>query len=79
MMNRTNLVIILGMMQVSKRVPFEDPTVLNYIRAMYILSNIIILGLYFLTGQKIKSKNGMSNSPASQAVDSASRRRKLLR
>ncbi|TGZ77028.1 inorganic phosphate transport PHO88 [Ascodesmis nigricans] len=53
----TNLVIILGMMQVSKRVPFEDPTVLNYIRAMYILSNIIILGLYFLTGQKIKSKN----------------------
>lgn len=47
------------MMQVSKRVPFEDPTVLNYIRLMYIVSNIIILGLYFMTGTKIKAKNGM--------------------
>jgi hypothetical protein len=47
------------MMQVSKRIPFEDPTWLNGIRGMYILSNVIILGIYFLVYKNIKSKNGM--------------------
>ncbi|KAF8245728.1 inorganic phosphate transport PHO88 [Wilcoxina mikolae CBS 423.85] len=53
----TNLVVILGMMQVSKRIPFEDPTWLNGIRGMYILSNIIIVGIYLLVAKKIKTKN----------------------
>jgi len=42
----TNLVIILGMMQVSKRIPMEDPDTLNLIRAGYVLSNIIIIAIY---------------------------------
>ncbi|KAI5819157.1 inorganic phosphate transporter Pho88 [Pyronema omphalodes] len=53
----TNLVVILGMMQISKRIPFEDPTWLNGIRGMYILSNVIILGIYFLVYKNIKTKN----------------------
>jgi len=53
----TNLVVILGMMQVSKRIPFEDPTWLNGIRGMYILSNILIVGIYLLVAKKIKTKN----------------------
>lgn len=55
---RTNLVVILGMMQVSKKIPFEDPTWLNGIRGMYILSNLIIVGLYVYCGIVIKKKNG---------------------
>lgn len=53
----TNLVVILGMMQVSKKIPFEDPTWLNGIRGMYLLSNLIILGLYVYVGTIIKKKN----------------------
>lgn len=50
--------IVLGMMQVSKRVPLEDPTTLNLVRAGYILSNLIILGLYALVHFKINKKKG---------------------
>jgi hypothetical protein len=57
--NSTNLVVILGMMQVSKRIPFEDPTWLNGIRAMYILSNVLIVALYLFVAKKIKDKAGM--------------------
>ncbi|KAG5797654.1 hypothetical protein H9Q69_003320 [Fusarium xylarioides] len=37
----TNLIIILGMMQVSKRVPFDDPFVLNVVRAVYLASSAL--------------------------------------
>jgi hypothetical protein len=47
------------MMQVSKRVPFEDPQVLLGVRILYVVSNLIIFGLYYYIGMKIKSKRGM--------------------
>ncbi|KAH8820687.1 inorganic phosphate transporter-like protein pho88 [Xylogone sp. PMI_703] len=56
----TNLVIILGMMQVSKRVPFDDPNVLNIVRATYVLSNVIIAGLYFYTQILINRKKDLT-------------------
>lgn len=56
----TNLVIILGMMQVSKRVPFDDPQVLMGVRILYVLSNLIIFGLYYYIGMNIKAKRGLS-------------------
>ncbi|KAK3167749.1 hypothetical protein OEA41_010878 [Lepraria neglecta] len=56
----TNLVIILGMMQVSKKIPFEDPQVLMGIRALYIISNLIILGIYLFMQQKINSKKDLT-------------------
>jgi hypothetical protein len=46
------------MMQVSKRIPFEDPQVLMGVRALYIVSNLIIFGLYYYISMKIKSKRG---------------------
>lgn len=58
--NSTNLVIILGMMQVSKRVPFSDPDVLNMCRGGYLLSNLIILGIYLYIGSVIDKKKGMN-------------------
>jgi len=56
----TNLVIILGMMQVSKKIPFEDPDVLMYVRGAYILSNLIIAGIYLYVQSKINAKKDMT-------------------
>lgn len=58
----TNLVIILGMMQVSKRIPFENPDVLLGVRALYIVSNVLILGIYLYVQSKISKKKGISSS-----------------
>jgi Phosphate transport (Pho88) len=57
--NSTNLVIMLGMMQVSKRIPFDDPQVLMGVRILYVVSNLLILGLNFYIGMKIKQKRGV--------------------
>ncbi|OQE23664.1 hypothetical protein PENSTE_c008G09544 [Penicillium steckii] len=56
----TNLAIILAMMQLAKKVPFEDPQVLMLVRGMYILSNVIILGIYLFTQTKINGKKDMT-------------------
>ena len=64
MAGSTNLVIILGMMQVSKKVPFDDPTVLNSVRALYVVSNLIIVGIYYYVGMKIKVKRGHNSYPS---------------
>ena len=47
------------MMQVSKRIPFTDPDVLNMCRAGYALSNLIILGIYLYIRSIINKKKGM--------------------
>ena len=51
--------IILGMMQVSKKIPFDDPTVLNLCRAGYVLSNLIILGITLYIKFVVDKKKGM--------------------
>ncbi|KAL1599922.1 phosphate transporter (Pho88) [Paraconiothyrium brasiliense] len=56
----TNLLIILAFMQISKKVPFDDPNVLNGVRALYILSNVIIAGIYLYVQAQIKKKNDMT-------------------
>ncbi|KAI9807630.1 MAG: hypothetical protein M1825_005571 [Sarcosagium campestre] len=56
----TNLVVILFMMQVSKKVPFDDPLVLNGVRAAYVLSNLIILGIYLVVQRSINKNKDMT-------------------
>lgn len=56
----TNLVIILGMMQVSKKIPMEDPNVLNMIRIAYVASNLIIIAIYAYTHYLINKKKDMT-------------------
>lgn len=56
----TNLVIILGMMQVSKKVPFDDPQVLLGVRGFYIISNLIIAAIYLFIQQKINLKKDLT-------------------
>lgn len=48
------------MMQLAKKIPFENPDVLLMVRGLYILSNVLILGLYIYTQNKINAKKGMS-------------------
>jgi hypothetical protein len=54
----SNLMIILGMMQVSKKIPFEDPQVLLGIRGLYIFSNVVIAVVYLVLQSRINSKKG---------------------
>ncbi|KAI9825277.1 MAG: hypothetical protein M1832_001311 [Thelocarpon impressellum] len=56
----TNLMVILGMMQVSKRIPFDDPTVLNGVRAAYVLSNVAIVAIYLYVQVQINKKKDMT-------------------
>lgn len=65
----TNLVIILGMMQVSKKIPFDDPQVLLGVRILYVVSNLIIFGIYFYVQQKINQKKGICSTPTTVTAD----------
>ncbi|KAL2759807.1 hypothetical protein ACRALDRAFT_1060203 [Sodiomyces alcalophilus JCM 7366] len=56
----TNLVIMLGMMQVSRRVPFDEPNVLNGCRAAYLFSNLLIAMIYMYILSKINAKKDMT-------------------
>ncbi|TRX89280.1 hypothetical protein FHL15_009853 [Xylaria flabelliformis] len=56
----TNLVIILLMMQVAKKIPFEDPTVLNGVRALYIGSNVLIAAIYGYVLLQINKKKDLT-------------------
>ncbi|KAG9103000.1 hypothetical protein FRC06_000535 [Ceratobasidium sp. 370] len=49
----TNLMISLGAMQVARKIPFDDPQVLHYVRFGYIASQIICLATFYV----IKAKN----------------------
>jgi len=52
-----NLVVSLGVMQVARKMPLDDPEVLNYVRIGYITAQAIILGVYYYISMTIKQKN----------------------
>jgi len=56
----TNLIIILFFMQVSKKIDFNDPTVLTSVRALYVFSNVIIVGVYLYLQQQINKKKDLT-------------------
>ncbi|KAI0346208.1 inorganic phosphate transporter [Trametopsis cervina] len=53
----SNLVISLGAMQVARKINFDDPQILTYVRIAYVVVQAVVLGTYYLTSSKIKSKN----------------------
>ena len=59
-------------MQISKKIPFDDPNVLNGGRALYIVSNIIIAAIYFYVQTQINKKNGAFTSTRQTPADPAS-------
>jgi len=52
-----NLVISLGAMQLARKIPFENPDVLNYVRIGYVASQVIVIGVYYFVAAKIRRKN----------------------
>jgi Phosphate transport (Pho88) len=50
-------------MQVSKKIPFDDPQVLLGVRTLYIVSNVIILGIYLYIQQQVNKKKGRLGEP----------------
>ncbi|OCH86162.1 inorganic phosphate transporter [Obba rivulosa] len=56
----SNLLISLGAMQVARKIPFEDPEVLTYVRIAYVASQVIILAVYYYVSMKIKKKNDLT-------------------
>ncbi|KAG1842509.1 inorganic phosphate transporter [Suillus subalutaceus] len=70
-----NIVISLGAMQVARRIPFDDPEVLNYVRIGYVTSQVIIMGAYFYVSYKVRQKNDQTvlkyvDSPNPMSSDS---------
>ena len=60
-----NLAIILGAMQLGKRIDWEDKDVLLKVRLVYLLSNIIVFALYAYIYTRILKKNGSITSSLS--------------
>lgn len=56
----SNIVFMLVMMQVSKRLDLENPDILFYVRAVYVTLQVATFGVYFLTKMKINSKNDLT-------------------
>jgi hypothetical protein len=46
------------MMQASKKIPFDNPSVLLGVRALYIVSNLIIVGINLYVKMQIDKKKG---------------------
>jgi len=53
-------VVSLGAMQLARKIPFEDPQTLLYVRVAYVAVQATVLGLYYFVSMKIKSKNDLT-------------------
>ncbi|KAK6198609.1 inorganic phosphate transporter Pho88 [Scheffersomyces amazonensis] len=56
----TNIVIMLVMMQVSRRLDLEDPTILFYVRVAYGSCQALALAIYLFVRAKINAKNDLT-------------------
>lgn len=56
----SNLVLMLVMMQISRRLDMENPDVLLYIRIGYLACQAAALGIYLITRLKITQKNDLT-------------------
>ena len=54
----TNIAIILGAMQLGKRIDWENPTVLTNVRLLYLASNVIVFSIFAYVYAQIQKKAG---------------------
>ncbi|KAF7789736.1 hypothetical protein EIP86_000682 [Pleurotus ostreatoroseus] len=52
-----NLLVSVVAMQVARKIPFDDPQVLTYVRIAYVVTQIVVLGVYYYVSAKIRAKN----------------------
>jgi hypothetical protein len=58
-----NIAIILGAMQLGKRIDLEDASILLTVRLVYLVSNIIVFALYAYIYTRIQKKSGTPHTP----------------
>ena len=56
----SNLVLMLVMMQVSKKFDWENPSTIFYVRVLYVSSITLCLSLYLFVRQRVLSKNDLT-------------------
>ncbi|KAF9650231.1 inorganic phosphate transporter [Thelephora ganbajun] len=56
----SNLAVSLLVMQIARKIPFDDPEVLLYARIGYVSAQLIVLAAYFVCSSKIKQKNDLT-------------------
>lgn len=47
-------------MQIARKINFEDPQILFYVRTLYIVSNILIFAVYYYQYRKIQARNDLT-------------------
>ena len=62
------------MMQASKKIPLDNPDVLNIVRAVYVLSNIIIASVNLYISMQISGKKGTFSASRPHAEGSIHRK-----
>ncbi|GAA6017852.1 hypothetical protein JCM10207_003475 [Rhodosporidiobolus poonsookiae] len=55
----SNMMLSLGLMQVARKIDFNDPDVLLYVRCLYVGTALLSLGVYYYVTLKIKQKNDL--------------------
>ncbi|KAG5333660.1 hypothetical protein C0989_005138, partial [Termitomyces sp. Mn162] len=68
-----NLAISLGAMQVARKIPFDDPQVLIYVRIAYVVAQVVVIGTYYFVSLKSRlllpfPKNPANSSPPPSAT-----------
>ena len=48
-----NLAISLGVMQLARRIPFDNPQVLLAVRVAYVVTQVVVLGVYYYISTKV--------------------------
>jgi len=56
----TNLLVSLGAMQIARKIPLEDPDVLNYVRIGYVSVQLLVISIHFYVSYVIKKKNDLT-------------------
>lgn len=56
----TNMALSLGAMQVARKIPFDDPQILLYVRIGYVATQAVTLLVYYYAASKIRAKKDMT-------------------
>jgi hypothetical protein len=56
----TNMALMMGAMQLSKKIPFEEPQVVLYARVAYISAQILCLLINYFISVKVKKANDLT-------------------
>ena len=50
----------------AKRVPFDDPDVLTYVRIAYVATQVTVLAVYYYVGQQVRSSSAECSARVSR-------------